>query len=126
MLETSLQKRIEILIEPLRLAPYQSKKVKVFFEYKEPGDLIYPGVLKSKANLTLDTVYDLLEELRKEMYLEVEYELICPRCHHKRGIYLNALTDWPTSSTCDSCNEEINPLTDSIVLYKVLDTTHDV
>lgn len=97
-----------------------------YFQYKVPGDLIYPGTLKSKANLSIDFVYDLLEELRKESYLELMYELYCPTCHKSKGIFLKALTDWAGSKTCDFCNSEIIPLTDSIVLYRVLENNNGI
>lgn len=119
MLENTLSTVIENLRNKHNLTDYQVKKLEGFMKYWKVNDYIYPGLLKSKLNISIKDAYQILEYIKSLGILENAYEVYCRQCSKSKGIYLKSLTSMPEDLSCDFCNKEFNPLEDTVVLYKV-------
>lgn len=119
MLESTLLTVIENLKSKHKLTVYQEKKLTEFMRYWKTNDYIYPGVLKSKLNISIQEAYGILEDVKSIGLLENAFEVYCKKCSKSKGIYLRSLTDMPEALSCDFCNHEFNALEDTVVLYKV-------
>lgn len=119
MLESILLPVIENLKNRHKLTLYQEKKLTDYMRYWKEDDYIYPGVLKSKLNISIQEAYEMLEYIKSLGLLEYAFEVYCKKCSKSKGLYLQTLTDMPKDLSCDFCNHEFNALEDTIVLYKV-------
>ncbi|HGM1125125.1 hypothetical protein [Clostridioides difficile] len=119
MLENTSLNIIENLNVKLQLTPYQINQLKKVLKYLHKDDILYPGALKAKLNLDIKIIYNMLEYMVKDNILERNYELYCSDCEKFKGKIVKSLNDIP-EFYCDFCNEELNPLEDSIVIYRVI------
>lgn len=119
MLESTLLTVTESLRNRYKLTSYQEKKLVEFIRYWKINDYIYPGVLKSKLNISIKDAYEILENIKSMDILENVYEVYCKKCSKSKGVYLKSLNSLPEDISCDFCNHEFNVLNDTIVLYKV-------
>ena len=119
MLESTLLNVIESLKIKHKLTAYQERKLTNYMRYWKEDDYIYPGVLKSKLNISIKETYEILEYIKSLGILENVFEVYCKSCSKSKGLYLKSLTDMPEDLSCDFCNHEFNVLEDTIVLYKV-------
>lgn len=103
-----------------QLTPYQQKKYYEFFAAIEEGDYIYPGQLKSKLAIDIKTAYGILEELKKQGYLENLYEIYCFDCNKSKGIFFESLEQFTPDLYCDFCGRPLSLEDNIIVLYKVI------
>lgn len=120
MLENTLITVIENLKIKHRLTEYQERKLTDFIKYWKINDYIYPGLLKSKLNISIKDAYEILEYIKSLGILENAFEVYCRKCSKSKGIYLKSLVDIPQDLSCDFCNNEFNSLEDTVVLYKVI------
>lgn len=86
--------------------------------YKE-NMWIYPGILSRKFNLRMIDAYEILECMEKEGVIKSYYEQYCPKCHKTNGI-VHVFNEIPVSFECELCNEELNGIENSFMLYKVI------
>ncbi|MDQ0186939.1 hypothetical protein ACFOST_17845 [Cytobacillus kochii] len=87
--------------------------------YKK-GEWLYPGVLIRKLNITSSKAYKVLEILKDMDVLEVNYELYCHTCNTFEGTIYETFSQMPTGHECEGCDTELQPLINSIVIYKVI------
>lgn len=120
MLENTLITVIENLKIKHKLTEYQERKLTDFIKYWKINDYIYPGLLKSKLNISIKDAYEILEYIKSLGILENAFEVYCRKCSKSKGIYLKSLVDIPQDLSCDFCNNEFNSLEDTVVLYKVI------
>lgn len=120
MLENTLITVIENLKIKHKLTEYQVRKLTDFIKYWKINDYIYPGLLKSKLNISIKDAYEILEYIKSLGILENAFEVYCRKCSKSKGIYLKSLVDIPQDLSCDFCNNEFNSLEDTVVLYKVI------
>ncbi|MED1602648.1 hypothetical protein [Alkalihalophilus marmarensis] len=108
MEKTINPKRVDITINQLRF-------------YKS-GDIIYPGALIRKTNLSMKNVYILLESIESIGLIERNFEVFCPKCKRYTGDVYETLNQIPNELFCGECGNElgIDPLDNTIVVYKVL------
>lgn len=110
-------KNLELLYQ---LTPYQQKKCDEYFAALKEGDIIYPGHIKSKFGMNIKTVYQILERLKTEGFLNVIYEVYCRKCSKSKGIFINSISEFNSDWHCDFCNNHLNAMDNLIVLYKVV------
>lgn len=84
------------------------------------GDYVYPGHLKSKIAVDIKVSYKMLEELKKQGFLENLYEVYCFDCNKSKGIFLESLEEFNPDWYCDFCGKKISLEENIIVLYKVV------
>ena len=90
-----------------------------FFKCYKYGMWIYPGVLKRKFNLSIETIYIILEEMEKEGIVQSYYELYCCHCQKSMGI-VRLFNELPDVFQCEICNEELPTLENAVYVYKVV------
>lgn len=120
MLENTLLMHIDSLKEKYNLTSYQIKKLSEQLKYWKKGTLVYPGALKSKINMNIKDVYDILEKFTKDGTLERNYEIYCTECKKFKGKIVRSLSDIPEDCSCDFCDDPIDPLYDTIAIYRVV------
>ena len=103
-----------------QLTPYQQKKCNAFFSVLKVGDYVYPGHLKSKIAVDIKVSYKILEELKRQGFLENLYEVYCFNCNKSKGIFLESLEEFNPDWYCDFCNKKLSLEENIIVLYKVV------
>ncbi|MDN0062404.1 response regulator [Mediterraneibacter glycyrrhizinilyticus] len=84
------------------------------------GDYVYPGHLKSKIAVDIKVSYKMLEELKKQGFLENLYEVYCFDCNKSKGIFLESLEEFNPDWYCDFCGKKLSLEENIIVLYKVV------
>ena len=84
------------------------------------GDYVYPGHLKSKIAVDIKVSYKMLEELKKQGFLENLYEVYCFDCNKSKGIFLESLEEFNPDWYCDFCGKKLSLEENTIVLYKVV------
>lgn len=102
------------------LNPYQTKQIQLISKYWSVGLTIYPGDIKSRINLDINTTYKLLKELEDKGFLEKRYELYCSECHKFKGKVLKTLTDDLGECSCDFCDHEFSVFKDTITIFEVV------
>lgn len=103
-----------------QLTPYQQKKCDAFFYVLKVNDYIYPGHFKSKLNISMKFAYEILEELKRQGFLENLYEVYCFECNRSKGIFLESLEQFDLDWHCDFCDKPLTLAENIIVLYKVV------
>lgn len=84
------------------------------------GRHIYPGVLIRELNIDMTLAYKVLNEVMNLGYLTINYEIYCHKCGKFTGEIYETLADIPEEIECDELGHELNPLTASIVVFKVI------
>ena len=121
MLETTLCNIIEILTVRENLNNYQVNQLKNQVKQWKKDKIIYPGMFKSKLNINISKAYDILEFLKSQKILERNYEVYCKECHRFKGVIIRTPSEYKqVNMYCDFCNNELVPLDDSIVIYRVI------
>lgn len=120
MLETTSLKLIENLTKKHKLTDYQINQLSTLLKFWKKGSLIYPGMVKSRLNISITETYDILEYMLKEGFLERNFEIYCSSCKKFKGKVVRSLTDIPDDCCCEFCNHEIDPLKDTIAIYRML------
>ncbi|MGE7763827.1 hypothetical protein [Peribacillus sp. NPDC096540] len=87
--------------------------------YKK-NEWLYPGVLIRKLDITSAQAYKVLEIMKEMDVLEVNYELYCHNCNTFEGPIYETFSLMPNEVECESCDTELKPLINSIVIYKVI------
>lgn len=120
MLENTLCNVIENLTKRNKLSNYQIKQLKLQVKHWEKNTIIYPGMFKAKLNISIECAYNILEFLVSQKILERNYEIYCKNCKKFKGIILRSPSEYKDEMYCDFCNNELAPLEDSIVIYRVI------
>lgn len=99
------------------------RKLKKFLSliqaYKE-GQYIYPGVIMRHLNTDMQNAYEALETIKELGFIGTTYEVYCHSCNRFPGYSFETISQLPEYLECEECFRELNPLEDSIVVYKVL------
>lgn len=96
-----------------------SKFIDLIERYNK-GDWVYPGVLIRQLGITQMQAYQVLDMLKELDMLEVNYELYCHKCGQFKGPIYETIGQIPEELDCECCGEKLNPLEDTIVIYRVL------
>ncbi|CEP79244.1 Uncharacterised protein [[Clostridium] sordellii] len=121
MLETTLHNIIKTLTVREDLNNYQVNQLKNQVKLWKKDTIIYPGMFKSKLNINISKAYDMLEFLKSQKILERNYEVYCKECHRFKGVIIRTPSEYKRINMyCDFCNNELVPLDDSIVIYRVI------
>lgn len=120
MSEITLINAVKNLKAVYHLTEYQNKKLESYFSAVLIGDYIYPGVLKSKTGIDIKIIYEIMEELKKQNFVNNIYEIYCSNCYRSKGRFLESLREFKEDFYCDFCDEKLNIAEDIIVLYKVV------
>ncbi|AVK98855.1 hypothetical protein FCT18_14690 [Lysinibacillus sphaericus] len=88
-------------------------------KYWTKGTVLYPGDIKARTHISIETTYNFLNELTKSGYLEKRFELYCSECHKFKGKILKSLTDDLGDTSCDFCHHEFIVFKDTILIYEV-------
>lgn len=101
------------------MSPSQINRLQAILKHYRSGNIIYPGVLIRQLNLTMKEAYKLLESLLELDILSRCYELHCPHCQKSTGKVYSKLAEAGTEAECEDCGQTIDPMEDSLVVYKV-------
>lgn len=96
-----------------------SRIVPLFYNYKV-GMWVYPGVLKRKANITINESYLILHALEEKKLVESWYELHCSCCQKSTGTAVKTFSEIPTTFECEICHSTITGIENAIMIYKVI------
>lgn len=121
MLESTFSNVMKSLIAKHNLTKYQIDELSKNMKYWRINDLIYPSSLKSKLNIQILKMYEILEDIENMGFLEKNYEIYCFDCSRFKGKILKTLTDDLIKDlTCDFCNKDFDVLSDTIMIYRVV------
>ena len=95
------------------------KEIIEFFQNYKKDMWIYPGILKRKFSLSIEEVYDVLNDLEEKGILESYYEIFCGICQKSIGI-VHLFNELPETVECEICHGEIPALENSLLIYKVI------
>lgn len=88
--------------------------------YKK-GEWVYPGVLVRKLNVSADRIYKIMELLKDNNIVEVNYEFYCHECNQFKIPIYSSFIDIPEASLCEKCDTKLSFKNNIIVIYKVID-----
>lgn len=92
-----------------------------FLAYYKAGDWIYPATIHRKLGFDLKVIYEALELLQQNNYVEQFLEIYCPNCQRYTGQFFKTIGEVPSEAYCSNCDFEItNPLEHASVVYKVI------
>ncbi len=92
-----------------------------FLAHYKAKDWIYPTAIHRKLKFDVKDIYDALEILSKNGYVEQFLEIYCPTCQRYTGQYFKTIGEVPLEIYCENCDNEItNPLEHASVIYRVL------
>ncbi|MBP2058097.1 hypothetical protein J2Z60_001274 [Lactobacillus colini] len=95
------------------------KFIEYLSKYKS-GNWIFPNVIHRELHIDVIKVYEVLDFLTKENFLEEYLRIRCPRCQQNAGYNFRTISDVPKFLGCLNCDFEIvNPLDHAIVIFKV-------
>lgn len=112
-IELTLREKIELNDEILK------RLINLLGNYRT-GMWLYPGVLKRKLGLSMVEVYDILQVLEQDGFLESYYELYCSECQKTSGIVLKTFNEIPDTFECEMCHEEKRAIENAVQIYKVI------
>ncbi|MDU5211477.1 MAG: hypothetical protein E6441_12400 [Clostridium sp.] len=111
-----MRKKIE---EHCILNKNQLEKFIDYLELLEVNDRVYPSKIKSDLLIDYKKAYELLDIVKDLGYLEYNYELYCSKCERFLDIEpLKSLSQFKPVY-CDE-NHSLNPINDTIVIYRVI------
>jgi hypothetical protein len=85
------------------------------------GKIIYPSQIKSLLVIDYSEVYKLLEIIKDMGILEYSYEIYCSACEKfVEAPILESLNEFPKEIYCDSGKHRLNPLKDTILIFRVV------
>ena len=107
MLSTTL-----LRIEPIlakQLNKETTEAVLNFLKNYKCGMYIYPGVIKRKFGISIEEIYSLLNEMEKIGVLQKVMGTV------------SVFNELPDTFTCELCGEELPTLSNSVLIYKVVE-----
>ncbi|MES5836474.1 hypothetical protein [Bacillus cereus group sp. MG11] len=120
MLQSILLKIKESLKQEVNLNEKQFQSLLTLLSFYNTGDLVYPGVIIRKLNVKMNEAYRILEILRTEGILELNFEVYCHKCKKYTGEIFETIGQIPEDFYCDECDEPLDLSNNIIVIYKVL------
>lgn len=90
-----------------------------FFGKYTKNYFVYPGVIKRNLHMNIVDVYEILDLLEKNKIVETYYELWCTHCQKSMGT-VKVFNELPETYDCDLCDEELDGMANSIVIYKII------
>lgn len=82
--------------------------------------MVYPGVLIRNLGISQTQAYKVLDLLKELGLLELNYELYCHECSQFKGPIYETIGQIPEELDCECCGDKLNPLENTIVIYKVI------
>ncbi len=69
----------------------------------------------------MNEVYSILEFIKELGIIRTYYEIYCRDCKKSTGIaFFETINQIPEYVECDECFEALDPINDSIVVYRVM------
>ncbi|OMF30981.1 response regulator [Paenibacillus sp. FSL H8-0259] len=68
----------------------------------------------------MNEVYGVLELIKDLGIIKNHYELYCRSCRRFTGIGFETINQIPEFVECEECFKELDPIEDSIVIYRVI------
>ncbi len=104
--EKSFDVDIEKFIEFLKLVKYK---------------WIYPDAVQRFLQTDIVKVYELLDFLMDNGYVEQSLEIYCPNCNRYVGQHYKTIFELPEVVNCPHCDYEIMEVTqNAIIIYRVI------
>lgn len=102
-----------------QLNPEKLEKFLSIIQPYKKGEYIYPGTLIRQLNIPMAQAYAILETIKELGFVSINYEVYCFKCNKFTGHVFETISQLPEYIECEECGKELNPLNDSIVVYKV-------
>lgn len=83
-------------------------------------EITVPGVLIRHLNISKQRAYDILDALKDQGVLRINYELYCHTCNHFEGGIFETFGQIPDDIDCEGCGRNLDPLDNSIVIYRIV------
>ena len=77
-------------------------------------------MIKSRLNISIDSAYIILDELKEQGYLVHWYEIYCHECNRSTGVFLDTPRKFNPDQCCDFCGRQMTLEKNLIILYKVV------
>lgn len=90
-----------------------------FLRNYEVGQYIYPGMIISKLKITSAIAYNVLTNMEDSGFISKSYEEYCSRCGKVNGNIYDSFGDIPEKMYCKFCGDRLDPINDTVVIYKV-------
>ncbi len=119
MLQSTLSSIREILKAKAKLSNEKTEELLSILSMYNEKDIIYPGVLIRKLNISMKETYSLLEKIKEDGHLSLNYEMYCFSCNQFTGDIFQTIGQIPEEIFCENCGEELTPIDNSIAIYKV-------
>lgn len=109
-------------IEPIlakQLNKETTEAVLTFLKNYKYGHFVYPGVFKRRFNIPIEKIYSIFNEMENIGVLQSYYELVCGNCQKSIGT-IRLFNELPDTFTCEICGEELETLSNSVLIYQVV------
>lgn len=92
-----------------------------FMGFYNHRDWVYPSAIHRKLKIDIKVVYEILEFLVTQGYIESYLQINCPNCQKYTGHYYKSIGEIPKVVYCPHCDSEIiDPLKYAVLIYRVL------
>lgn len=102
------------------LTSQQQQKFIDFINIFKKDRWIYPGAIKRKTSISIEKIYNILNEMQKHGLLQSYFEISCSKCSKSLGDVVESYNDIPNEIYCDHCHETINGHDFAVLIYKVI------
>lgn len=97
----------------------QEKFIDIFRHYSY-GKWVYPGAIHRVTKIDIKVVYQVLNLLENENFVEHYYEIICKECKRSIGKVYKNIDDIPLDCYCENCENSDIAIDNAILIYRVL------
>lgn len=120
MLQATLLNLKTTLMSSKLLSENNLIKIMELIQRYNKSDMVYPGVLIRNLGISQTQAYKVLDLLKELGLLELNYELYCHECSQFKGPIYETIGQIPEELDCECCGDKLNPLENTIVIYKVI------
>ncbi len=117
MLSNTLS-QIEVIIQN-KLDDVVLNELMDFFKHYKKGMWLYPGVFIRKYNISMECIYEILNEMEKQGIIQSYYELYCSQCQKSNGV-VKLFNELPETFECELCNCELPTIENAVIIYQVI------
>lgn len=108
------------LEENLKIDEKRKERLLDIIKLWKKDQIIYPNLIKSQLLISFNEAYNILDILENQGILKYAFQVYCHKCDKFQEIpIMDSLNEFPKNLYCDE-DHQLDPLTDTILLYKVV------
>ena len=81
------------------------------------GMRLYPGAIKRRLNVQMETVYRILRFMENASILEAQYRLFCRKCQQIADSSYSVINELPDYFACGSCHLEQPAINNAVLVF---------